>query len=47
MAEFAALYNNHRFVGYVELDAQKIANFITAERGDKIVTDMVNYPVQA
>lgn len=42
MSEFAALYNNHRFVGYVTLDPEKIANFITAERGDKIVTDMMD-----
>jgi len=45
MSEFAALYNNHRFVGYVELDAEKIANFITAERGDKIITDMYDMPL--
>lgn len=45
MSEFAALYNNHRFVGYVELDAQKIANFIASEPGDKMVTDMYDMPL--
>lgn len=45
MAEFAMLYNNRRFVGYVTMDMEKIANFIAAEQGDKMVTDLYDMPL--
>ena len=45
MTEFAMLYRNGKFEGYVAMNdrfEEKVANYIAAEPGNKIVTDMMD-----
>lgn len=45
MSEFAMLYSGRHFDGYLAMDGkfeEKLANYIAAEPGNKIVTDMMD-----